>query len=510
MQRRLKMKRKTKLMLNSASSLLYQAITMVCGFILPRLFISQYGSEVNGLVSSVTQFLGFISLAECGVGAVVQSSLYKPLADNDTDEISRIVVSSDRFFRRIAYILAGYTVFLMAVYPLITLESFGYLDTLLLIFVISISTFAQYYIGMTYRLLLSADQLGFIQYTIHAASLMLNTVACILLVKAGASIQIVKLTTSLIFVAQPLALTVIARRRYKINRKIKVTGEPIKQKWNGLAQHIAAVVLGNTDTVVLTLLSTLQNVSIYAVYHLVVNGVKQIIVSLTNGMQAMFGNMLAKSETDELNRSFDRIEWILHTAVTLAFSITALLIIPFIKVYTANFEDSADYIVPAFAYMITLAQAAYCLRLPYNIMVLAAGHYRQTQTSAIIEAVINIVVSVVLVFRFGLIGVAIGTFAAMVYRTVYLAVYLSKHIIHRKLRHFLLHIAVDVIGVTALFFIVKMLAPDFYTMGSVSYLTWLILATKVGFTALAVFTVTNCVFYFPKLKSAFLSLIKKK
>ena len=326
MQRRLKMKRKTKLMLNSASSLLYQAITMVCGFILPRLFISQYGSEVNGLVSSVTQFLGFISLAECGVGAVVQSSLYKPLADNDTDEISRIVVSSDRFFRRIAYILAGYTVFLMAVYPLITLESFGYLDTLLLIFVISISTFAQYYIGMTYRLLLSADQLGFIQYTIHAASLILNTVACILLVKAGASIQIVKLTTSLIFVAQPLILTVIARRRYKINRKIKVTGEPIKQKWNGLAQHIAAVVLGNTDTVVLTLLSTLQNVSIYAVYHFVVNGVKQIIVSLTNGMQAMFGNMIAKSETDELNRSFDRIEWILHTAVTLAFSITALLI----------------------------------------------------------------------------------------------------------------------------------------------------------------------------------------
>ena len=74
----------------------------------------------------------------------------------------------------------------------------------------------------------------------------------------------------------------------------------------------------------------------------------------------------------------------------------------------------------------------------------------------------------------------------------------------------MLHIAVDVIGVTALFFIVKMLAPDFYTMGSVSYLEWLILATKVGFTALAVFTVTNCVFYFPKLKSAFLSLIKKK
>ena len=72
------MTRKMKLMLNSTSSLIYQLITIVCGFVLPRFFLTHYGSEVNGLVSSITQFLGFISLAECGVGAVVQSTLYKP------------------------------------------------------------------------------------------------------------------------------------------------------------------------------------------------------------------------------------------------------------------------------------------------------------------------------------------------------------------------------------------------------------------------------------------------
>ncbi len=144
----------------------------------------------------------------------------------------------------------------------------------------------------------------------------------------------------------------------------------------------------------------------------------------------MLGNMLAKNETDELNRSFSHIEWFLHTLVTLVFSVTAVLIVPFVRVYTADISD-ANYIVPSFAYLITIAQAAYCLRLPYNIMVLAAGHYKQTQWSAIIEAVINIVVSVVLVFNFGLIGVAIGTLAAMAYRTVYLAWYLSRNIIYR-------------------------------------------------------------------------------
>lgn len=480
-------------MLNSTSSLIYQIITIVCGFILPRFFLICYGSAVNGLVSSITQFLGFISLAECGVGAVVQSALYKPLADNNMQEVSKIVVSADRFFKKIAYILLGYTAILMVFYPLITLDSFEYLFTLILIFVISISSFAQYYLGMTYRLLLNADQLGFIQYSIHAAALILNTVSCILLMKVGASIQIVKLATSLIFLAQPILLAVIAKRKYKIDHKIQFTDEPIKQKWNGLAQHIATVVLGNTDTVVLTFLSTLENVSVYAVYHLVVNGVKQIVVSMTNGMQAMLGNMLAKSETEALNRTFSQIEWFLHMLVTFVFSITALLIVPFVSVYTAAISD-ANYIVPAFAYLITVAQASYCLCLPYNIMVLAAGHYKQTQWSAILEAAINIVVSVVLVFRFGLIGVAIGTLAAMLYRTVYLAWYLSRNIIYRNIRYFIKHIFTDAVCVAVLFCL-KYVFSDFFTMTSINYASWLVLAVKVGCAAALITLTVNTVLY---------------
>lgn len=501
------MERKTKLMLNTASSLLYQLVMMICGFILPRFFLTYYGSEVNGLVSSITQFLGFITLAECGVGAVVQSTLYKPLAENDMINVSKVVVSSERFFRRIAYILVGYVAVLMVVYPFITIDSFDYLFTFVLIFVISISTFAQYYLGMTYKLLLNADQLGFIQYTINTGALILNTVFCVLLMQNGASVQFVKLTTSLIFVMQPILFTVIAKRKYTIDHKIKLTEEPIKQKWNGLAQHVSSVVLTNTDTVVLTLFSTLENVSIYAVYHLVVNGVKQIIVSMTNGMRAMFGNMLAKNETKELNRSFDNIEWLLHTLVTFVFSLTGVLIVPFVRVYTANITD-ANYIVPAFAYMITLAQAFYCYRLPYYILVNAAGHYKETQRSAIIEAVINVVVSVIFVFNFGLIGVAIGTFVAMAYRTVYLANYLRKNILYREIRHFIKHLIVD-ICVAVLTFIPVLLFPSFYALQPNTYFEWIVLAVKVAVTGGVVLLLVNCVFYRSKLQQFLFRKVKK-
>ena len=107
------MTRKKKLLLNSGMALAYQAITIVCGFILPKFIIPYFGSATNGLINSITQLLTIITLCECGVGAVVQSALYKPLAENDSESISRVVISSNKFFNRIMLMLSGYVLVLM-------------------------------------------------------------------------------------------------------------------------------------------------------------------------------------------------------------------------------------------------------------------------------------------------------------------------------------------------------------------------------------------------------------
>lgn len=83
---------------NTVASLIAQITTLICGFILPRLFLQHFGSEVNGLVNSIVQFLSVISFLELGVGAVVESSLYKPLAEKDNQQISKVMVSANKFF----------------------------------------------------------------------------------------------------------------------------------------------------------------------------------------------------------------------------------------------------------------------------------------------------------------------------------------------------------------------------------------------------------------------------
>ena len=481
--------RSKKLILNTIFSLTNQLVTILCGFILPRVFLETYGSAVYGLQESITQFLGFIALCDLGVGAVVQAALYKPLATKNEQEISAIICSSEKFFRKLAGLLVIYTIGLMIFYPLLIRHEFGWLYTASLILIISFSLFAMYFFGITYVLLLQADQMGFIQFGLHAVCLILNTVVSVILMKNGCGIHFVKLIASLFFIIQPVILVIYVRKQYHINHKIKLTTEPIKQKWNGLAQHVSSYILSGTDVLVLTIFSTLDNVSIYAIYNLIISGIKQLVYAMTSGVKATLGNMLALQEESTLNSFYAYFEWIMHTATTFLFGMTGLLILSFVRIYTAGIED-VNYIVPTFAFLFTFTQAAVCIRIPYTQMFLAAGHFKQTQTSSFIEAGLNLALSIVLVFKYGIIGVAIGTLVAVSYRTYYLAWYLSQNILKRKLSLFFKHLLVDLLVI-----LIMLITAGSLQMESISYLAWVILACKTGVICLVVNIIINWLFY---------------
>lgn len=482
------MDREKKLKYNTISAVINQIVTIIFGFVLPKFFLQYYGSTIYGLISSTTQFLSVVTLMELGIGAVVQSALYEPLAKNDIRGISEIVISAECFFRKIAFAFFIYTIVLIFVYPNFIQGVGGWFFDASLIAIIAISSLAEYFFGMTYKLLLMADQRAFITLSAQSIAVVLNFIICIILMKLGASIHVVKLSTVLVMLLRPVTQCLYVHKNYHLDKTIKLKNEPIKQKWNGVAQHIAYYVTNNTDTIVLSLFSTLENVSVYAIYNMIVNGIRQLILTLSTGVQAMFGNMLVNQEYDELNERFKKFEWLMHTIVVIMFSCVGVLIVPFVSVYTKGITD-ANYYQPLFAILLTLAQCVYCIRLPYNTMVLAAGHYKQTQMSAIIEMILNVIISVVLVFNFSLVGVAIGTLVALSYRTIYLAWYLAHNILEYELSHFLRCIIID-------FLTVLIIAALTYPLElrDLSYGSWVILAFKSIGTILTVVMIVNFIF----------------
>ena len=458
--------RKQKIVLNSMTSLLHQIVVIVCGFITPRLILNAFGSDVNGLVNSIAQFLGIVSLLDLGVGTVVQSALYKPLAEKDISSVSKIYISATKFFKRLALIVVVYAGILMFTYPHIVKSKFAFDYTALLIGAICISSFAQYYFGIVNGLLIAADQKGYINYTAGIATIILNTIACVVLIHMGASIQQVKFASSMVYLLRPLFLNWYVNHKYIINKKITYTEEPIKQKWNGMAQHFASFVLTGTDNIVLTLFSTLANVSIYSVYHLVINGVFNIFTSSTNGFFPYFGDLWARNEKNKLEHDFSFFEWLIHTVTVLLFGCTGMLCVSFVRVYTKGITD-VSYVQPLFSAILTLAYAVRALRLPYNYLILAAGHYKQTQSNYIVAMFMNIGLSVASVYQFGLVGVAVGTFAAMLYQTLWMAWYTYKTFLSTSLFSFfkrlLLDMAISALGI---------LLSCRVLMREVSYFAW--------------------------------------
>jgi len=423
--------RSKKALKNMIFSIIHQIVNIVCGFIVPKLIISHFGSSINGLTSSIAQFLGYITLLESGFGPVIKSTLYKPIAQKDKKQIANILKTSEQFFKRIAYIFLIYIIILFFAYPTIINNEFSFIFTASLILIISVSTFAEYFFGITYRLFINANQENYVVSIIRILTRIANTVMIIILVRYYHSIHLIKLLSATIFVLRPIAQNIYVKRKYKIDLSIADKDYKIPNKWDGLAQHIAAVIHSNTDITVLTLLSNLLEVSVYSVYYLVVNGIKKIITALTGGIDASFGDMIAKNEIKNLNIKFRYYELFYYLIITIIYSCTFILIVPFIKIYMSGVTD-VNYIRPLFAFLLVLAEFVCAIRQPYISITYAAGKFKETMKGAWVEAILNIVISVCLVFKFGLIGVAIGTLVAMLIRTIEFILYSSKNILHRS------------------------------------------------------------------------------
>lgn len=410
-----------------------QLVTLLCGIIVPRLMIDTFGSEAYGATVSIGQFLSYIALLEGGIGGVARAALYRPLADGDMEKISAVMAEVRRFFSVIACIFGAYTLVIACSFNVISrTEVFDWTTTFLLVMSISLSTFGQYFIGISNMILLQAAQKSYITNMVNIAGQIINTVMIVILVSLGCSIIMVKLVSSLVFALKPVALWMYVRRHYQLNRFSGKRTVYLTQKWSGISQHIAFFLHTNTDVVILTCFSNLKAVAVYSVYNMVVANMQNLATSFNTGMEALFGDMLARNEKEKLNKAFDTYETIISVVAVVLFSVTAVMIVPFVRIYTEGVTD-ANYEVPLFAWFLTLSALLYCLRMPYHSIVVAAGHFRQTQNAAYGEVAINVGLSILLVTRYGLVGVAVGTLAATAFRLLYYVGYLSKKVLNRRI-----------------------------------------------------------------------------
>lgn len=465
--------RQTRAKKNIITSLASQLVVLLCGIVVPRLMIGAFGSEAYGATSSITQFLAYITLLEGGIGGIARAVLYKPLAQKDMQTIGSVMKEIKVFFRVIAWIFAGYVLVLACGFRSIShMEVMDWTTTFVLVIVISISTFGQYFIGISNSILLQAAQKTYITNVVSISATIINAFSTVMLIYLDCSIITVKLVSSCIFFMRPVVLWLYVKKHYPMGKHQYAAEKTyLTQKWTGLGQHIAYFLHSNTDIAVLTVLADLQTVAVYSVYNMIISHMQNLAMSFVSGMEAVFGDMLARNEEEALQETFRTYESILSVVAVVLFSTTAVLIVPFIRIYTAGVQD-ANYIEPIFALLLVLTALSYCLRLPYHSVVIAAGHFKQTRAAAYGEAALNIGLSVILVSQYGLVGVAAATLGATWFRFLYYVQYLARNIFYRKIRLFVKRCLINAAAVAANCFLGYMVVSNVTITNYLSWAVW--------------------------------------
>ena len=275
--------RSRKALKNILANLILQITVALSGLILPRFFIIAYGSAMNGMIVSVTQFISYLALVEAGVSAASIVGLYKPLADNNIDEINRILSATKRFYYRsgIAYVLL--LVFLVVLYPMLVQNQIQPGITRFMIIILATSNLVDYLFLGKYKVLLMANQKGYVMMLVQTLGTVLNTVITVWLIMEGCNVLLVKFVATVIYILRFILIWIYVRKHYRF---LDFNAEPnynaINQRWAALLHQITGVIVNNTSVVVMTVFmgaKALIEVSVYGVYNMIANAISLLVGS---------------------------------------------------------------------------------------------------------------------------------------------------------------------------------------------------------------------------------------
>lgn len=475
---------------NMAANLFLQIVVFISGIILPRFILQAYGSSINGMITSVNQFLTYLGLAEAGVATASVVALYTPLALGRKDEVNSILSAARKFYNRSGVLFLSLTAVLVFIYPFFIS---GQLDNSLvrwMIVVLAGSTLVDYFFLGKYRVLLMANQEGYVVALIQSVGTVANMVVSIGLIYAGASVLAVKAVATGVYVLRLFLVKAYAKKKYPdLDFHAQPAEGALKQKNAALFHQVVTIIVNNTDTTILTIClgsRSLLEVSVYGIYMLVVNAVNQLLTSFSNGLTAGFGEVIARREEETLKKSYSDYEYMFFLIFFVVVACMGVLLIPFISVYTIDMKD-VQYVRPVIAVLFTLLVFLQNVRIPGLTIICAAGHYKETRYQAGLEAAINIVVSLALVWSMGMTGVLIGTVCSYGYRSFEIILYTNRHLIPGTAKTAFIRIIRNLIVTAVLIAAGIWLIPQNMT----SFINWFIYAVAAGVVSVVLIVGVN-------------------
>lgn len=418
--------------LSAGFGTLQQLVTLVFGLIVPRLFIQTFGSEMNGLLSSLGNLYSYLALVEAGVGTVAIQALYGPVGRNDKKSINEIMTATSNYYNKAGFMYLVGVIAIAIIYPLTVTTTIPWTTIVLLVFLNGIGGVINFWVQGKYLVLLQAEGKKYLMSIVTMLIYIAQNIVKIVLLLQGFDVIAIHIGYFIISLCQMGFYFYYMRRNYKWLDLHSVPNKAALSQSNAvLVQQITWMICSNTDILVLTYVAQdLKAVSVYTVYLMVYSTIEKLFSTFFGSFHYVLGQ---KYNTDQagymtMHRTYEAVSMFGSFALyTIAFILTT----PFMKIYTAGITDVA-YVDRYLPFLFTFMHLLSSSREASSRVINFAGHFKQMQWRAILESVSNLVSSIILVKILGIYGVLLGTIIAYLYRTNDIIIYANRKILKRS------------------------------------------------------------------------------
>lgn len=416
---------------NVISGFLYQFIYISLSFILPRLYLESFGSEINGVLSTIKQIFIYLILLEAGAGLATVQALYKPVAEGNHKESSAILSATKNYYIKTGFIYTAIVILIAVIYSFVIPTSVNSFSVFSIVILTGLPSVFSYFVLLKYRILMEVDGRKYVITNSETILQLLSSIAKILVLFFTDSLVLIQFSYCVLALFQMLYLYIFAKRRYKwLNLREEPNYKAISQKKSVLVHQFSSMVFNNTDVIMISVMCDFKIVSVYSIYSMFFTQIQSFITSLTSSFTFALGQMF---QIDK--KKFDKIYLMYETFYIMGsfviFTLMAVFLLPIIQIYTGGIDD-ADYSNVALLFLFVLMNLLSNGRLPSNQVMEYAGEFKNTRSHAIIEMVLNISVSIIGILMWGVCGALIGTIVALIYRGFVTIRYVNKKILGRS------------------------------------------------------------------------------
>lgn len=417
---------------NFANSLVLNLLRFLSRIVFVKVLDEVY-LGVNGLLSNV---LGLLALAELGIGTAISYSLYKPLSLKNEEKCKSLMKFYRKAYRVIALVVLILGIILLPFLPWFIKDPSG-IESLSLIYLIFLGNMVIGYLFSYKRTLITADQKNYKITPFLIFYNFLTTILQIIILLLFKNYILYLLVQTICIILENITVNKYITKEYpylKTVNKAKPIEEnelkDIKINIKSLMLHkIGSYVLTATDNLVISKFIGIVTVGIYSNYVLIHSAISNFIYMFVCNVTASFGNLIAEGNKKKSYKVFTEMDFITFCLYGVSSICLIFVFNPFIE-----FVFGAKFVLP-FVVVVLIMVNYYLVginQVPVTVQS-AAGIYKYDKFIPLVEAFINLVISIILVQFMGLSGVLLGTLISYLLPLFIKPFIVFKHVFDRSI-----------------------------------------------------------------------------